>query len=150
MTRSEPETADFRSFLREKAYVGGRWIEAADGGTIAVHNPATGAVLGQVPDCGRAEVAQAVAAAKAAFPAWKARTAKDRAGVLRRLADLVEARVEPLAALLTSEQGKSLKEARGEVAGSAAYVRWFAEEAQRVYGDVIPSPWPDRRILVTR
>ena len=150
MTRSEPEMADLRSHLREKAFVGGRWIEAEGGGTIPVRNPATGAVLGHVPDGGRAEVVQAVAAAKAAFPAWKARTAKDRAGVLRRLADLVEANVEPLAVLLTSEQGKSLKEARGEVAASAAYVRWFAEEAQRVYGDVIPSPWPDRRILVTR
>ncbi len=150
MTRSEPRLPDLRPFLREKAYVGGRWIAADGGGTIVVLDPASGAVLGHVPDCGRSEVARAVAAAKAAFPAWKARTAKDRAANLRRLADLVEANVEPLAALLTSEQGKSLKEARGEVAGSAAYVRWFAEEAQRVYGDVIPSPWPDRRILVTR
>ena len=150
MTRSEPLLPDLRPFLREKAYVGGRWIAADGGGTIVVVDPASGAVLGHVPDCGRSEVARAVAAAKAAFPAWKARTAKDRATNLRRLADIVEANVEPLAALLTSEQGKSLKEARGEVAGSAAYVRWFAEEAQRVYGDVIPSPWPDRRTLVTR
>ena len=150
MTRSEPQLPDLRPFLREKAYVGGRWIEADGGGTIVVFNPASGTVLGHVPDCGRSEVARAVAAAKDAFPAWKARTAKDRAANLRRLADLIEANIEPLAALLTSEQGKSLKEARGEIAGSGAYVRWFAEEAQRVYGDVIPSPWPDRRILVTR
>ena len=150
MTRLEPERPDIRSVLREKAFVGGRWIGAAEGGTIAVRNPATGAVLGHVPDCGRAEVAEAVAAAAAAFPGWKGRTAKDRSGFLRRLADLVESHVAPLAALLTSEQGKSLTEARGEVSGSAAYLRWFAEEAQRVYGDVIPSPWPDRRILVTR
>ena len=150
MIRPANDSPDLRPYLRERAFVGGRWIEAASGGTIAVGNPATGQFLGSVPDCGREEAAQAIGAAKAAFPGWKARTARDRAVVLRRLADLIEGAVEPLAALLTSEQGKSLKEARGEVGASAAYVRWFAEEAQRVYGDVVPSPWPDRRILVTR
>ncbi len=150
MARSGHASPNLQAYLRERSFVGGRWIAASGGGTIAVRNPATGEVLGSVPDCGREEAAQAVAAAKAAFPGWKARTAKDRAAVLRRLADIVEGAVEPLAVLLTSEQGKSLKEARGEVGASAAYIRWFAEEAQRVYGDVVPSPWSDRRILVTR
>ena len=150
MDRFWNDPRDLRPYLRERAFVGGRWIAASTGDTITVRNPATDAVLGHVPDCGRGEVAEAIAAATAAFPGWKARTARDRAVVLRRLADVVEAAIEPLAALLTSEQGKSLTEARGEVGASAAYVRWFAEEAQRVYGDVVPSPWPDRRILVTR
>ena len=148
-----PTTAQERpkfSYLRERAFVGGRWVEAGTRARMAVHNPATGTHLGDVPDCGGKETAEAIEAAKAAFPAWKARTAKERAAVLRRLADCIEKGSDQLAALLTAEQGKSLTEARGEIASSAAYVRWFAEEAQRVYGDVIPSPWSGRRILVTR
>ena len=137
-------------FLRQQAFVGGRWIEADDGSTVAVTNPATSDQLGTVPDCGAAETARAVAAADAAFPMWRRKTAKERAQVLRRMADLIEENVEPLGRLLTLEQGKSLAEAKGEVSFSAAYIRWFAEEAQRVYGDVIPSPWQGRRILVTR
>ena len=103
-----------------------------------------------MPDCGKAETARAIEAANAAFPAWRAKTAKERAKILHKLADLVEANAEALGVLLTVEQGKSLAEAKGEVNFSAAYVRWFAEEAQRVYGDVIPSPWAGRRILVTK
>lgn len=137
-------------FRREAAYVDGRWIPADTGQTLAVTNPATGETLGTVPNCGAAETARAIAAADAAFPAWRALTAKERGKLLHRLADIIEANVEALGTLLTLEQGKSLAEAKGEVAFSAAYVRWFAEEAQRVYGDVIPSPWKGRRILVTR
>ena len=137
-------------FLREAAYVDGEWIKSDNGKTHDVTNPATGEVLGTVPDCGKAETARAIAAADKAFPAWRARTAKERAKILHRLADLIEANSEALGTLLTIEQGKSLAEAKGEVVFSAAYVRWFAEEAQRVYGDVIPSPWPGRRILVTK
>jgi succinate-semialdehyde dehydrogenase/glutarate-semialdehyde dehydrogenase len=137
-------------FLRERAFVDGRWIGAADGRTLPVHNPATGASLGTVPNCGAEETAAAIAAADRAFPAWRAKTAKERAKILHRLADIIEQNADPLGRLLTMEQGKSLAEAKGEVNFSAAYVRWFAEEAQRVYGDVIPSPWAGRKILVTR
>jgi succinate-semialdehyde dehydrogenase/glutarate-semialdehyde dehydrogenase len=137
-------------FQRDAAYIGGMWIAADGGKTIPVVNPATGETLGAVPRCGRAETARAIEAAHEALPAWHAKTAKERAGILHRLADIIETEAKPLAVLLTAEQGKSLAEATGEVKFSAAYVRWFAEEAQRVYGDVIPSPWPGRRILVTR
>lgn len=137
-------------FKREAAYVNGQWIAADNGKSLPVTNPATGELIGSVPDCGKDETARAIAAADAAFPAWRAKTAKERAKILHKLADLIEANAEALGVLLTVEQGKSLTEARGEVVFSAAYVRWFAEEAQRVYGDVIPSPWPGRRILVTK
>ena len=137
-------------FLRQSAYVDGRWIAADSGETVAVSNPATNEVLGTVPNCGTAETARAIAAAENALPAWRARTAKERSKLLHVLADLVERNADALGRLLTLEQGKSLAEAKGEVNFSAAYVRWFAEEAQRVYGDIIPSPWAGRRILVTR
>ena len=137
-------------FKREAAYVNGQWIAADSGKTFAINNPATGETLGTAPDCGKAETARAIAAADAAFPAWRAKTAKERAKLLHGLANIIEQNVEALGRLLTLEQGKSLAEAKGEVMFSAAYVRWFAEEAQRVYGDVIPSPWAGRRILVTK
>jgi succinate-semialdehyde dehydrogenase/glutarate-semialdehyde dehydrogenase len=137
-------------FKREAAYVNGAWIAADNGKSVEVRDPATGETLGTVPDCGRAETARAIEAAAAALPAWRAKTAKERGKLLHKLADVIDANVEALGTLLTMEQGKSLTEAKGEVAFSAAYVRWFAEEAQRVYGDVIPSPWAGRRILVTK
>jgi succinate-semialdehyde dehydrogenase/glutarate-semialdehyde dehydrogenase len=137
-------------FKREAAFVGGEWIAADSGRALDVTDPATGETLGTVPDCGRAETARAIAAAEKAFPDWRAKTAKERAKALHRLANIIDENVEALGTLLTMEQGKSLTEAKGEVAFSGAYVRWFAEEAQRVYGDVIPSPWPGRRILVTK
>ncbi len=107
-------------------------------------------MIARVPNAGAEETRQAIKAAHAAFPAWRARTASERAVLLRKLAGLVTEHQEDLAQILTAEQGKSLTEARGEVAMSAAYVLWFAEEARRVYGDVIPSPWGDRKILVTK
>ncbi|QCI66205.1 NAD-dependent succinate-semialdehyde dehydrogenase [Phreatobacter stygius] len=138
------------AFQHEAAYVDGQWIGADDDKTLTVRDPATGETLGTVPACGKAETARAIAAAEAALPAWRARTAKDRAQILHRLANIIEQNADALGTLLTREQGKSLAEAKGEVNFSAAYVRWFAEEAQRIYGDVIPSPWAGRRILVTK
>ncbi|HEX4768055.1 MAG TPA: NAD-dependent succinate-semialdehyde dehydrogenase [Lichenihabitans sp.] len=137
-------------FLRDSAFIAGRWSAAESRKTIDVTDPATGERLGTVPDCGAAETAEAIAAAEKALPAWRARPAKERAGILHAMAGLIEANAAELGRLLTMEQGKSLTEAKGEVNFSAAYIRWFAEEAQRVYGEVIPSPWPGRRILVTR
>ncbi len=137
-------------FLREANLIAGQWVGADGGATLTVTNPATGEVLGTVPSVGRAEVARAIAAAEAAFPAWSAKTAAERAAILHRLADLILENVDALGELLTLEQGKPLAEAKGEVGGSAAYVRWFAEEARRVYGDTIPSPWADRRIFVNK
>ncbi len=137
-------------FKREANLIGGRWVGADSGKTFAVTDPATGENIGTVPDCGVAETRRAIDAAQAAFAAWRAKTAAERADALRRLAALIEQNKEELAMLLTAEQGKSLAEARGEVGSSAAYVQWFAEEARRIYGDTIPSPWPNRRILVTK
>ena len=137
-------------WLREANLIGGKWVGADDGATLTVTNPANGEVLGTIPAVGRAEVARAVAAAEAAFPAWAAKTAAERTTILHRLADLIRKNLEPLAEILTLEQGKPLAEAKGEVLGSAAYVQWFAEEARRVYGDTIPSPWADRRIIVQK
>lgn len=140
----------YSGFLRESVLIDGQWLDADSGTSTPIANPATGEVLGSAAVCGAAETRRAIEAANRAFPAWRAKTAKERAKLLHRLADIVEQNVEPLAAMLTAEQGKSLTEARGEVSISAAYVRWFAEEAQRIYGDVINSPWPGRRILVTK
>ena len=137
-------------FKREANLIGGAWVDADDGATIAVTDPATGDVIGTVPRCGRAETKRAIEAAANAFPDWSRRTAAERAEALRRLAALIEQNKEELAMLLTVEQGKPLAEARAEIASSAAYVLWFAEEARRIYGDTIPSPWPNRRILVIK
>jgi succinate-semialdehyde dehydrogenase/glutarate-semialdehyde dehydrogenase len=136
--------------LRQQCYVGGEWIDARDGGSTAVLNPATGATLGTVPNLGVAEVRAAIEAAAAALPAWAARTAKERAAILRRWHDLMLLNLDDLAVLMTAEQGKPLAEARGEVAYAASFIEWFAEEGKRIYGDVIPSHAPDKRILVLR
>lgn len=136
--------------LRTQAYVDGAWIDADGGATFAVTDPADGAVVARVADLGGAETRRAVEAAGRAFPAWKARTAKERAAILRRWHDLILAAQDDLAVLMTAEQGKPLAEARGEVVYGAAFVEWYAEEAKRVYGDVIPENAPGRRILATR
>lgn len=136
--------------LREQCYIDGRWISADGGEAIAVTNPATGAVLGHVPRCGVAETRRAIDAAEAAFPAWRARTAKDRAAVLRKWFELIIANQEELARLLTLEQGKSLADARGEIGYGASFIEWFAEEGKRLYGDVIPGHLADKRILVLK
>ena len=138
------------SLLRQQCYVDGQWLDARAGGTRQVTNPATGAVLGTVPDMGMAETRAAIAAAAAAFPAWAARTAKDRATLLRRWHDLMLANADDLATLMTAEQGKPLVEAKGEIAYAASFIEWFAEEGKRIYGDVIPGHQPDKRIFVLR
>ncbi|HXV39565.1 MAG TPA: NADP-dependent succinate-semialdehyde dehydrogenase [Steroidobacteraceae bacterium] len=138
------------ALLRQQCYVDGAWVNAKSGATIPVTNPATGAKLGAVPALDAAGTEAAVAAAHAAFPAWAARTAKERAVVLRRWYELIMANQEDLAALMTAEQGKPLAESKGEIAYAASFVEWFAEEAKRVYGDVIPGHQPDKRILVLR
>jgi len=132
--------------LREAALVGGRWI-AADGAGIAVTNPATGAVLGHVPDLGATEAHKAIDAAQVAQTAWAKRTAKERSNVLRRWFDLMMANQADLAAILTAEQGKPLSEATGEIGYGASFIEWFSEEARRAYGDITPTNTPDKRIL---
>ena len=136
--------------FRQKCYIDGAWVDADDGQAFAVNNPATDEILGTVPKMGTAETRRAIEAANAALPAWRARTAKDRATVLRRLHDLMMENQEDLAVLMTAEQGKPLAEARGEVAYAASFIEWFAEEGKRIYGDTIPPHQPDKRIVVTR
>ena len=128
----------------------GSWADADSGETFPVVNPATGETLAEVPRMGGDETQRALAAAERALPDWKARTAKDRARILRRLADLMLEREDDLARLMVLEQGKPLAEARVEVAYAASFYEWFGEEAKRVYGDTIPTPWPGKRIHVTK
>jgi len=148
-TSARPDLKDSRLF-REACYVNGEWIQPASGGTIQVDNPATGEIIGRVPKLGAAETRKAIEAANTAFPAWSKKTARERAGVLRRWFDLVMANQEDLARLMTIEQGKPLTESRGEVAYAAAFLEWFGEEAKRVYGDTIPQHQADKRIVVIK
>jgi succinate-semialdehyde dehydrogenase/glutarate-semialdehyde dehydrogenase len=138
------------ALLRQQCYVDGAWLDGAAGDKVEVTNPASGVALGTVPSLSLAEIRAAISAAKAAFPAWAARTAKDRAVLLRRWHDLMMANADDLAALMTAEQGKPLAEAKGEIAYAASFIEWFAEEGKRLYGDVIPGHQPDKRILVLR
>jgi succinate-semialdehyde dehydrogenase/glutarate-semialdehyde dehydrogenase len=138
------------ALLRQQAYIDGRWVDADGGGTIAVDNPATGDVLGTVPKMGAAETRRAIAAANAALPAWRAKTGKERAAILRRWFELMMANAEDLAAIMTAEQGKPLAESKGEIAYAASFIEWFAEEGKRVCGDVIPAHGPDKRIIVIK
>ncbi|ADH90642.1 succinic semialdehyde dehydrogenase [Ancylobacter novellus DSM 506] len=137
-------------FKREANFIGGKWVGADGGGTIEVTNPATGEVIGTVPNAGAAEARRAIEAAENAFQSFSHTTADERARMLRRLHAAIMDNQRALAELLTVEQGKPLAESMGEVGASAAYVLWFSEEARRVYGDVIPSPWGERRILVVK
>jgi succinate-semialdehyde dehydrogenase/glutarate-semialdehyde dehydrogenase len=136
--------------LRTQCLVNGRWLDQADARTCVVGNPATGAQLGTVPDFGAVETEAAIVAAHAALPAWSARTAKERAQLLRRMHELMLQHQEDLARILTAEQGKPLAEARGEIAYSASFLEWFGEEAKRMYGDIIPGHARDKRIMVLR
>ncbi|MCK0507563.1 NADP-dependent succinate-semialdehyde dehydrogenase [Aromatoleum anaerobium] len=136
--------------FRTRCLVGGTWADADSGATIAIHNPASGEQLGTIPKMGAAETRRAIDAANRAWPAWRALTAGARAKVLRKWFDLIVAHQEDLALLMTSEQGKPLGEARGEVLYAASFVEWFAEEGKRIYGDVIPGHQPDKRIVVTK
>jgi len=138
------------ALLREQAYIDGAWVSAADGGTFAVTNPADGSLVAEVPQLGVPETKTAIEAANAAWPAWRSKTAKERAAILRRWYDLMVANKDDLAAIMTAEQGKPLAESAGEVMYGASFIEWFAEEAKRVYGDVIPTHLPDRRILTIK
>lgn len=135
---------------RQQNYIGGDWIDADGGATAEVRNPANGELIGMVPNCGRAETARAIEAAAAAFESWRATTAKERATLMERLHDALMDNRDDLGRLLTREMGKPLAEATGEIAFGAGYIAWFAEEAKRIYGDVIPAPWADKRIVVTK
>jgi len=134
--------------LKTLGFVNGQWVPSRSGRTFAVTNPATGETIAQVANMGAEDVTQAIAAAHAALPAWRASTSKDRSIRLKKWNDLILANADTLAALMTAEQGKPLAEAKGEVLYGASFVEWFAEEAKRVYGDVIPSPIAGRRLLV--
>jgi succinate-semialdehyde dehydrogenase/glutarate-semialdehyde dehydrogenase len=136
--------------FREQCYIDGQWVSADAKKTLAVINPASGQTLGTVPDMGAAETRRAIEAAAAAFPAWAAKTAKDRGVVLRRWFDLLMANQDDLAIVMTAEQGKPLAESKGEIAYAASFIDWFAEEGKRLYGDVIPTHQPDKRLLVLR
>jgi succinate-semialdehyde dehydrogenase/glutarate-semialdehyde dehydrogenase len=138
------------SLFRQQCYIDGAWVDADSKATIAVHNPADGAQIGTVPNMGQAETRRAIEAASAAWPAWRAKTAKERAAILRKWYELMMANVEDLAVLMTVEQGKPLTESRGEVAYGASFIEWFAEEGKRIYGDTIPAQSPDRRIVVIK
>ncbi|WP_017936895.1 NAD-dependent succinate-semialdehyde dehydrogenase [Zestomonas thermotolerans] len=138
------------SLLHEQAYIDGQWLEADDGARFVVSNPANGEPIARVADLGRAETARAIAAARAALPAWSAMTAKERSAILRRWYELIMANREDLARLLSWEQGKPLAESRGEIAYGASFIEWFAEEAKRIYGDLIPTDRQSRRLVVLK
>jgi len=138
------------SLFRQQCYIDGAWVDADDKATLAVVNPATGSPIGIVPKMGAAETRRAIEAANAAWPAWRARTAKERSNILRKWFDLMMAHQEDLARLMTIEQGKPIAESRGEIAYGASFIEWFAEEGKRIYGDTIPTHAPDKRIVVIK
>jgi succinate-semialdehyde dehydrogenase/glutarate-semialdehyde dehydrogenase len=138
------------TLFRQQGYVAGSWIDADGGARSTIANPATGEILGHVPELGTAETRRAIEAAHAALSGWRALTAQARAVILRRWFELLLEHREDLATLMTSEQGKPLAEARGEISYAAGFIEWFAEEGKRAYGDTIPTPWPDRRILALK
>ena len=140
-----------QSLLVDKALINGEWIAKSDSGkSFDVSNPATGEVIASLPDMGPAETKRAIDAAYKAQKAWAAKTGKERAGILRKLFDLMVANADDLAVILTSEMGKPVAEAKGEILYGASYVEWFGEEAKRIYGDTIPGHQPDKRILVIK
>ena len=135
--------------LRDAGLIGGEWLGAGTS-RLEVRNPASGVLVGSVPSFGSAETRRAIEAAENAFPAWRAKTAAERARILKRWFDLMMENQEDLAQLMTAEQGKPLAESRGEIAYAASFIEWFAEEARRVYGEVIPTPSTDRRLVVIK
>ena len=139
-----------QSLFRQQCYIDGQWVDADDGATLEVTNPANDSVIGTVPKLGAAETARAIDAAQEAFKSWRQLPAKQRAACLKTLAQLMLDNAEDLAKLMTIEQGKPLVESRGEVAYAASFFEWFAEEGKRIYGDVIPHQQPDRRIVVIK
>jgi len=145
-----PLVLDDDTLLKTDAYINGEWCAAADSARFDVTNPATGAVIASLPDMGVAETREAIEAANAAWPAWREKTGKERAGILRKLYFLMMENQEDLAQLITAEGGKPLAESRGEVAYGAAFIEWFGEEAKRTYGDLIPATFTDRRIVADK
>ncbi len=139
---------DAKTLLRRQAYIGGAWRDAGSGKTFDVTNPATGEVIAKVADCDAKDAQTAIDAAEKAFPAWAAKTAKERGAILRRWFDLLMANQDSLGALLTAEQGKPLAEAKGEIAYGSSFIDWFAEEGKRLYGDIIPTYAAGKRVLV--
>lgn len=138
------------ALFRQQAFIAGKWCDADHQQTSEILNPATLEVIGTVPNMGKAEAERAIEAAKEAWPLWKNKTAKDRSIILKKWFDLIISNADELAFILTSEQGKPLAEAKGEILYAASFIEWFAEEAKRVYGDIIPSPYPDARIVVNK
>ncbi|MBV8587216.1 MAG: NAD-dependent succinate-semialdehyde dehydrogenase, partial [Verrucomicrobia bacterium] len=138
------------SLFRQQAYIGGTWCDADNRATFSVIDPATGNVLGTVPDMGAAEARRAIEAANTAWKSWRQKPAKERSALLRKWYDLMLANLEDLGKIMTAEQGKPLAEAKGEVAYAASFIEWFGEEAKRVYGDTIPSPTTDKRLVVIK
>src|SRR5262245_45759708 len=145
----QPKLKDMKLF-RQQGYIDGQWVDADSKATVSVNNPANDAILGSVPRMGAGETRRAIEAANRALPAWRKKTAKERAAILRKWYELMMANADDLGILMTSEQGKPLTEAKGEVVYAAGFIEWFAEEGKRVYGDTIPSPWPDKRIVVIK
>ncbi|MDQ2780185.1 MAG: NAD-dependent succinate-semialdehyde dehydrogenase [Pseudomonadota bacterium] len=150
MTNANPLKLKDAKLFRQQCFVAGEWVDADNGKTVAVTNPATGETIGTVPVCGTAETLRAIEAADKAQQQWRDVPAKERGAVLRKLNDLMLANVDDLALLMTSEQGKPLAEAKGEIAYAASFIEWFAEEARRTYGDIIPTPASDRRLMAIR
>ena len=140
---------NFKLF-RDKCYINGEWVEANSKETISVNNPATLKEIGTVPKCGKEETKNAIDAANAAWPQWKSTSARERSNILRKWFDLIISNKEELAQIMTIEQGKPINESRGEIVYGASFIEWFAEEAKRVYGDTIPDPLTDRRIVVLK
>jgi succinate-semialdehyde dehydrogenase/glutarate-semialdehyde dehydrogenase len=138
------------TLFREACYIDGKWVEADSDQTVDVTNPASGDLLGTIPKMGADETRRAIEAANAAYPAWRAKTAKERATILRKWFDLMMENQEDLAKMMTAEQGKPLKESMGEIVYAASFIEWFAEEGKRVYGDTIPQHAPGKRIVVTK
>src|SRR4051812_39007349 len=138
------------SLLRQQCYVDGQWVDGEGKATFEVKNPANGERVGTMPKVSRAQVAKTIDAANAAFPAWRAKTGKERAALLRKWFDLIVANADDRALIMTYEQGKPLSEAKGEIIYSASFIEWFGEEAKRVYGDTIPQNVPGRRIVVLK
>ncbi len=139
-----------QQLFRQQCYVDGTWLDADDGDRLEVTNPATGKILGTVPKMGSAETRRAIEAARTALPAWRDKTAKERSVILRRWFELMMEHQEDLAVIMTSEQGKSLTEAKGEIAYGASFIEWFAEEGKRAYGETIPQHQADKRIVVIK
>lgn len=148
--KTNPLNLSNPDLFKSQAYIDGRWVDADDGTEFKVTNPADGSLLTSVPNQGVAETRRAIEAASAAWPAWRAKTAKERAAILRRWFDLMLANKDDLAKIMTAEQGKPLAESAGEVIYGASFIEWFAEEGKRIYGDVIPTHMSDRRLIVTK